>query len=38
MDEADFVKTDGHHIYYLNGQTLHVIAVPDSATSTWWPT
>ena len=29
VDEADFVKTDGHHIYYLNGQTLHVIAVPE---------
>ena len=29
VDEADFVKTDGHHIFYLNGQTLHVIAVPE---------
>ncbi|DAC34994.1 MAG TPA: hypothetical protein HA286_05875, partial [Candidatus Poseidoniaceae archaeon] len=29
VDEADFVKTDGYHIFYLNGQTLHVIAIPE---------
>ena len=38
VDEADFVKTDGHHIYYLNGQTLHVIAVPEFGDLDWWPT
>jgi hypothetical protein len=29
VDEADFVKTDGHHIYMLNGNRLHVYAVPE---------
>lgn len=28
VDEADFVKTDGNHIYVLNSQALYVIAVP----------
>ena len=28
VDEADFVKTDGHHIYYLQGQHLHIFGVP----------
>lgn len=28
VDEADFVKTDGHHIYFLQGQRLHVFGVP----------
>ena len=25
VDEADFVKTDGYHIYYLNSKTLHIL-------------
>ena len=29
VDEADFVKTDGYHIYYLQGQRLHVFSVPE---------
>lgn len=28
VDEADFVKTDGHHIYFLQGQRLHIFGVP----------
>jgi hypothetical protein len=28
VDEADFVKTDGYHIYTLNGRQLHVFGVP----------
>ncbi|MBC7794183.1 MAG: beta-propeller domain-containing protein [Clostridia bacterium] len=29
VDEADFVKTDGTHMYVLNSQSLYVIAVPS---------
>ena len=29
VDEADFVKTDGYHIYYLQGQHLHIFGVPE---------
>jgi len=29
VDEADFVKTDGYHIYYLQGKTLHIFGVPE---------
>lgn len=29
VDEADFVKTDGYHIYYLQGQQLHIFGVPE---------
>ncbi|MDA0715059.1 MAG: beta-propeller domain-containing protein [archaeon] len=29
VDEADFVKTDGYHIYLLQGQTLHILGVPE---------
>src|SRR5690606_40421581 len=29
VDEADFVKTDGYHIYTLNGNRLHIIGVPE---------
>lgn len=29
VDEADFVKTDGFHIYNLNGNRLHIFAVPQ---------
>src|SRR5690606_34592342 len=29
VDEADFVKTDGYHIYTLNGNRLHVMGVPE---------
>ena len=29
VDEADFVKTDGYHIFYLNGQALTIIDVPE---------
>jgi hypothetical protein len=28
VDEADFVKTDGYHIYLLNGNRLHIYGVP----------
>lgn len=28
VDEADFLKTDGYHVYALNGNRLHVFAVP----------
>ena len=38
VDEADFVKTDGYHIYYLQGKHLHIFGVPEfgaiEATST----
>ena len=33
VDEADFVKTDGYHIYTLNGNRLHIMGVPSSASS-----
>ena len=29
VDEADFVKTDGYNIYYLNGQILNIFSVPE---------
>ena len=29
VDEADFLKTDGYHIYYLQGQHLHILGVPE---------
>jgi hypothetical protein len=29
VDEADFVKTDGYHIYTLNGKRLHIMGVPE---------
>jgi hypothetical protein len=29
VDEADGVKTDGYHIYVLNGHQLHIFAVPE---------
>ena len=29
VDEADFVKTDGYHIYLLQGRTLHILDVPE---------
>lgn len=29
VDEADLVKTDGYHIYALNGHQLHIFAVPE---------
>jgi hypothetical protein len=29
VDEADFVKTDGYHVYVLNGRRLHVFGVPS---------
>jgi len=29
VDEADFVKTDGYHIYTLNGNRLHIFGVPS---------
>ena len=29
VDEADFVKTDGYHIYYLQGNNLHIFGVPE---------
>jgi len=29
VDEADFVKTDGYHIYYLQGQRLYIFGVPE---------
>ena len=29
VDEADFLKTDGYHIYYLQGFNLHVFGVPE---------
>ena len=32
VDEADFVKTDGYFIYYLNGKTLHVLSMAIPGT------
>lgn len=29
VDEADSVKTDGFHIYSINGNRLHIFAVPE---------
>ena len=29
VDEADLVKTDGYHIYNLNGNRLHIFGVPE---------
>ena len=29
VDEADFLKTDGYHIYYLQGRNLHIFGVPE---------
>lgn len=29
VDEADFVKTDGYHIYTLNGNRVHIMGVPE---------
>lgn len=29
VDEADFLKTDGFHVYMLNGQLLLIMAVPE---------
>jgi uncharacterized secreted protein with C-terminal beta-propeller domain len=29
VDEADLVKTDGYHIYALNGKQLHIFGVPE---------
>ncbi len=29
VDEADLVKTDGYHIYALNGRQLHIFGVPE---------
>ena len=29
VDEADFVKTDGYHIYVLNGNRLEILGVPE---------
>ena len=29
VDEADFVKTDGYYIYFLNGNTLVILGVPE---------
>ncbi len=32
VDEADFVKTDGYHLYTINGNRLHVFGVPTFGT------
>ena len=29
VDEADFLKTDGYHIYYLQENLLHIFGVPE---------
>ncbi|MBA3453732.1 MAG: beta-propeller domain-containing protein, partial [Deltaproteobacteria bacterium] len=29
VDEADLVKTDGYHVYTLNGNRLHIFGVPQ---------
>ena len=29
VDEADFLKTDGYHIYYLQENHLHILGVPE---------
>jgi uncharacterized secreted protein with C-terminal beta-propeller domain len=28
VDEADFVKTDGYHVYVINGNRVHIFGVP----------
>ena len=35
VDEADFVKTDGYFIYFLNGNRLEILGVPDFGTITY---
>jgi len=35
VDEADFVKTDGHYIYLLNGQKLEIMGVPEIGQLTY---
>ena len=34
VDEADFVKTDGYNIYYLQDQTLYIFGVPEFGSLT----
>lgn len=29
VDEADFTKTDGYHVYTINGNRLHIFGVPE---------
>ena len=29
VDEADFLKTDGYHVYMLNGQLLLIMGIPE---------
>jgi hypothetical protein len=29
VDESDFLKTDGYHIYTINGNALHILGVPQ---------
>ena len=29
VDEADFVKTDGYYVYFLNGKKLEIFGVPE---------
>ncbi|MEZ4362585.1 MAG: beta-propeller domain-containing protein [Kofleriaceae bacterium] len=29
VDEADYVKTDGYHLYAINGNRLHIFSVPQ---------
>ena len=29
VDEADFVKTDGYHIYFLDNGLLHIMDIPE---------
>lgn len=29
VDESDFVKTDGYHVYVLNGNRLHIFGTPE---------
>jgi hypothetical protein len=29
VDEADFVKTDGYHVFVLNGNRLHIFGAPE---------
>ncbi len=35
VDEADFVKTDGYHLYALNGNRLEVFGVPEFGELVW---
>jgi len=35
VDEADFVKTDGYHIYFLEGQYLRIFGTPNFGELTW---